>query len=129
MLDEYGLFDETIGFAEDYELWLRFCIIHDCRLYLVPKILAKYRVHETQLTQSKIGESIEKAEKIRQGILEKLDSHKQMKYQIALKELKNRKPLSVKLRHKMRDIIIRVLPKSATDSILKIYFSKIKKDD
>ena len=128
-LDEYGIFDETIGFAEDYELWLRFCLIHGCRLYLVPKILAKYRVHETQLTKSKIGESLEKAEKIRQIILEKIDPNDQKKYKIALKEIKNKKPLPVKIRHALRDTMFRVLPKSTTDNILKLYFQKIKKDN
>jgi len=128
-LDEYGMFNETIGFAEDYELWLRFCLIHGCRLHLVPKILAKYRVHETQLTQSKIGESLDKAEKIRQIILEKLDPNEQKKYKVALKEIKNKKPLPVKIRHALRDTMFKVLPKSTTDNILKLYFQKIKKDD
>jgi len=127
-LDEYGVFDESIGFAEDYELWLRFCLIHGCRLRLVQKILAKYRIHEIQLTQSKIGESLDKAEKIRQMVLEKLKSNEQKKYKIALKEIKNKKPLPVKIRHALRDSMFRVLPKSTTDNILKLYFQKIKKD-
>jgi len=129
ILDKYGIFDESIGFEEDYELWLRFCLIHGCRLHLVPKILAKYRVHETQLTKSKIGESLEKAKKIRQMILEKLDPNEQKKYKIALKEIKNKKPLPVKIRHILRDSIFRVLPKSISYDILKIYFQKIKKDN
>jgi len=129
VLDEYGMFDETVGFAEDYELWLRFCLIHGCRLHLVPKILAKYRVHETQITQSKIGESLDKAEKIRQAILEKLDPNEQQKYKIALKKIKSKKPLPVKIRHALRDTMFRVLPKSTTDNILKLYFQKIKKEN
>ena len=128
-LDEYGMFNETIGFEEDYELWLRFCLIHGCRLHLIPKVLAKYRVHETQLTQSKIGESLDKAEKIRQAILEKLDPNEQKKYKIALKEIKNKKPLPVKIRHIIRDSMFRILPRSTTDNILKLYFQKVKKDN
>ena len=129
ILDKYGAFDETVGFAEDYELWLRLCLIHRCRLHLVPKILAKYRIHETQLTQSKIGEALEKSEKIRQDILKKIESNQREKYKNALKEIKNKRPLSVKIRHKLRDNMVKVLPRSTTDSILKLYFQKIKKDN
>ena len=125
--DKYGLFDETIGYAEDYELWLRYCVLHHCRLHFIPKTLYKYRIHETQLTQAKIGESLVKAEKIRQMILEKLKPNEQKKYKIALKEIKNKKPLPVKIRHALRDSMFRVLPKSTTDNILKLYFQKIKK--
>ena len=128
-LDKYGIFDETIGFAEDYELWLRFCLIHKCRLHLVPKTLAKYRVHETQLTQSKIGEALEKAEKIREMVLKKLDLNEQKKYQAALKKFKNKKPLLVKIRHTLRDTMFRVLPKSTTENVIKLYLKKIKKDN
>lgn len=127
ILDKYGIFDEEIGFEEDYELWLRFCFIHGCRLHLVPKILAKYRIHESQLTQSKIGESSKKANEIRQKILEKIDPDEQKRYKIALKEIKKKKPLPVKIRHTLRDSILRVLPKSISYDILKIYFQKIKK--
>ena len=125
--DKYGLFDETIGYAEDYELWLRYCVLHHFRLHFIPKTLYKYRIHETQLTQAKIGESLVKAEKIRQMILEKLKPNEQKKYKIALKEIKNKKPLPVKIRHALRDSMFRVLPKSTTDNILKLYFQKIKK--
>ncbi len=127
-LEQYGVFNETIGFAEDYELWLRFCLIHGCRLHLVPKILAKYRRHKKQLTQSKSVEALDKANKIRQSILEKLELNEQKKYKIALKEIKSNKSLPVKIRHMLRDTMIRILPKSISDNILKIYFKKIKKN-
>jgi len=127
ILDRYGIFDEEIEFEEDYELWLRFCFIHGCRLHLVPKILAKYRMHESQLTQSKIGKSSKQANEIRQKILEKIDPNEQKRYKFALKEIKKKKQLPIKIRHILRDSILRVLPKSIAYDILKIYFQKIKK--
>ncbi|AFS81873.1 glycosyltransferase family 2 protein [Candidatus Nitrosopumilus sediminis] len=126
-LERYGGFNETIGYAEDYELWLRFCVIYGCRLHLIPKILAKYRVHEEQLTQSKIGESLDKANSIRKMILDKLELKEREKYQNALKEKVRRKPISIKIRHLIRDKIVKKLPKSITDNIFKIYFNTIKK--
>lgn len=125
--EQYGVFNETIGYAEDYELWLRFCLIHKCRLHLIPKILAKCRVHETQLTQLKIGESLDKVRNIKKIILEKLEAKEQEKYKIALKEIKKKKPTSVRIRHTVRDSMIKILPKSITDKVLKIYFKKLKK--
>jgi glycosyltransferase involved in cell wall biosynthesis len=126
-LDEYGYFDETLGFAEDYELWLRFCLLHNCRLHLVPKTLAKYRVHSTQLSKEKAQKALENAEKIRNLILNKIEPIERQKYIIGLKQLKKKKPFSTRARHATRDIMLRVLPKSASEQILKTYFEKIKK--
>ena len=125
--EKYGGFDETIGYAEDYELWLRLCLIHKCRLHLIPKILAKYRIHEAQLTQSKIGESLDKANNIREMVLEKLDSKDKNQYKIALEKIKKNKPLKMRLRRSMRDAMIKILPKLISEKILKIYVVKIKK--
>lgn len=126
--EKYGMFDETIGYAEDYEFWLRLCLINEYNLHLVSKILAKYRIHEAQLTQSKIGKSLEKAEKIRNMVLEKLDPDQQKKYRKAVRELRDSKPLQIKIRHKVRNVMFRVLPKSISERIVRKYFDKIKKD-
>lgn len=126
-IDQFGMFDEKIGFAEDYELWLRLCVLHEYRLHLVPKILAKYRIHETQLTKRKFGESLENSRKIRKMILEKLDSKKRKQYKIALKKIEKSKPLRVRLRHIIRDLMIEILPKSFSEKIFTIYMTKIKK--
>ena len=48
--ENYGLFDENLSFADDYEFWLRCCVLNNFSMYLVPKILAGYRIHPTQLT-------------------------------------------------------------------------------
>jgi glycosyltransferase involved in cell wall biosynthesis len=126
--DKYGTFDENIGFAEDYELWLRLCVLHNFRLYLIPKILAKYRVHETQLTKVKLGESLENSRKIRNMILEKLDFKDRNRYEIALEKIKKNKPLIIRLRRSVRDVMVKVLPKSISEKILKTYMARIKKE-
>jgi len=126
-LDEYGVFDETIGFAEDYELWLRFCLIYNCRLHLVPKILARYRVHDTQLSEKKMNLALAKAEEIRKMILNQLEPIQRQKYEIALRQKKKEKPLTIRTRHTLRDIMLKVFPKSVSDKIIKAYFKKGKK--
>jgi glycosyltransferase involved in cell wall biosynthesis len=127
--DEYGMFDENIDFAEDYELWLRLCVLHGFRLHLIPKILAKYRVHDTQLTKAKLGKSLENSRKIRNMILEKLDSKDKNQYKIALEKIKKNKPLKMRLRRSIRDLMVKVLPKSISEKILKTYMKKIKQQE
>ncbi|KFM14536.1 glycoprotein 3-alpha-L-fucosyltransferase [Marine Group I thaumarchaeote SCGC RSA3] len=127
--DKYGMFDEDIGFAEDYELWLRLCVLHNFRLHLVPKILAKYRIHEKQLTKVKLGKSLENSRKIRNMILEKLNPEDRNQYEIALEKIKKNKPLKVRLRRSIRDTMIKKLPKSISDKVLKTYMTKIKRQE
>ncbi len=55
-LKKYGMFNEKINF-EDYELWLRYCILHNCRIQLVPKKIAKYRIHQGNITKAKVKTS------------------------------------------------------------------------
>lgn len=127
-LDEYGYFDETIGFAEDYELWLRFCLLQNCRLHLVSKILVQYRIHETQLTARKIGKAFDNANKIRERVLKLLDRDDREKYYIALKKFKSAKPLDVKIRHVIRNTMLKILPKSVSDTILQVYLKRKHRD-
>jgi len=117
-LDKYGFFDETIGYAEDYELWLRFCLLHHCRLHLISKILANYRVHKTQLSKDIHDERIKSAEKIRKKILDKLDSSQRNKYEIALKKLQNKKSASVRIKHILKTTLLRALPDTSAKKIL-----------
>jgi len=121
VLDENGFFDETIKGFEDYELWLRFCLLNNCRLHLIPKILAKYRVHKTQLTSTLHDDSIKSADKIRENILAKLDSSKREKFEIALKQVKKKMPLGISIKLVLKNIMFRVLPNSISKKFLLKY--------
>lgn len=123
-LDKYGLFDETIGFQEDYELWMRYCLQYNCRLHLIPKILAKYRIHQNQLTSQKVGKSLKNAERVRQIVLGKLDHDLQEKYIKALKQYKKKKPLAIRSRKTVRDIMLKILPQSVSIKLVKIYLER-----
>ncbi|SHO42680.1 Glycosyl transferase [Nitrosotalea sinensis] len=124
IFDRFGLYDETIGFQEDYELWLRLCLQHDCKLYLVSKILMGYRVHQNQLTVRNQNKNLANAKKIRQLVLQRLEPQLQEKYQKSLKKYQKTKPLSVKSRHVVRDIIFKVLPRSVSSKILNSYMRR-----
>ncbi len=126
LFEKFGPFNEEIGFQEDYEFWLRCCILYDCKLHLVPQKLARYRIHEGQLTKKKINESLEHADLIRNLILNKLHVEKKNLYLDALKKYKKQKPMSVRIRRQIRDIMIRVLPKNMSSSIIQSYVNRKK---
>jgi glycosyltransferase involved in cell wall biosynthesis len=127
-IQKYGAFNETIGYKEDYEFWLRYCVLHKCRLYLIPKTLAKYRVHQKQLTKEKVAISLSQSNKIRKFILDKIDPEERKKYEAAIKEYQKTKPLTSRGRHMLRDTMFKILPKSVSGSILKSYMNMKEKN-
>lgn len=124
IFDQFGLFDEHVGFKEDYELWLRCCLLHGCMMHLVPKILANYRVHEGQLTKKKLDKSLVQANLIRNNILNKLPTEKKRKYVESWKKYQKQKPMKIKIRRQIRDVMFRILPKNVSNMILHIYMSR-----
>ncbi len=126
--EQYGLFDEDLGFGEDYEMWLRLCVLHGFRLHLIPKSLAKYRVHEAQLTHVKFGKSISQDVKIRKKILMQLDPDERHLYKIAVKKFQRTKPFRVRFRRFYRDLMINVFGERISEKILRFYMTRIKRD-
>lgn len=124
VFDKFGLFDEYIGFQEDYEFWLRCCMLYGCQMHLVPEILASYRVHEGQLTKKKVAESLTHANLIRNMILDKLSADEKTKYVQAWKKYKKQKPIQVRIRRKIRDAMFQILPKNMSDMVLQTYMNR-----
>jgi len=120
--NKYGYFDEKIGFQEDYELWLRFCLQFSCRLYLVPKILAKYRIHEKQLTMVKVDKNLENTEQIRKLVLGRLSQEERQKYEIALFQYE-KSSIKVQFRNFIKHILFETLPWSVSKHLVDVYRS------
>ena len=80
VFDRCGPFDEALGYSEDYEFWLRCCLLHGCRLRLVPRSIARYRVHASTLTSAHAGESTGKDDQIRSAVLSRLPAGLRSKY-------------------------------------------------
>jgi glycosyltransferase involved in cell wall biosynthesis len=124
IFDRFGMFDENIGFQEDYEFWLRCCLLHGCQIHLVPEILASYRIHEGQLTKKKTYESLEHANLIRNMVLDKLPTNEKIRYVKAWNNYKKQKPLKIRIRRKIRDSMFQILPKNISNIILQTYLNK-----
>jgi len=117
-INEYGIYDESIETEEDYELWFRYCFLHGCRLHLVPKTIAKHRIHPTQLTISRRKEGIKSSNQIRKSTLEKLNSKDRLLYEKALFRYKKTRPFSLKFWFFVRNNIIFNLPLSISIRIM-----------
>jgi len=109
-IDEYGMFNESIETSSDYELWLRYCLLHNCRLHLVPKTIGKYRIHSTQITIITRKERLENNNQIRKSTLEKLNPKDRLLYEKALFRYKKTRPFSLKFWFFVRNNIIFHLP-------------------
>jgi len=119
IFEKFGFFDEKSGFIEDYEMWLRLCLIHNINFHLVPEIIAKYRTHPAQITQSKKKLQEKQSKEIRKKILEQLDNNLQLQYENALLDFKRKKySLKAKILIQIRNIILKFLPKSVSAKIL-----------
>lgn len=70
-----GFFDEGLKAGEDYDFWLRACLLHRYRFRCVEAYTLNYRVHEKQLT-ARIGQRRALADqtRIRERILRKIEA-------------------------------------------------------
>lgn len=124
IFDKCGMFDETLRYKDDYEFWLRCCLLYDYELHLVNHNLAQYRIHESQLTKKRYDDALEQIDHIKSKIISQLSPDLQTKYLTALENYKKQKPLKTKLRHNLRDLIFKILPKGLSNKILEVYLSK-----
>jgi len=125
-IDAYGMYDESTKTEDDYELWLRYCLLHSCRLYLVPKKMVKYRIHSNQVTSRSIKKMEEETHKIIKYTLEKLNPKDRLLYEKLLLRYKKNRPLMRKLWFFIRNNIILILPSPICNRImLFIRFNKI----
>ncbi len=124
IFDNCGLFNETLEYKDDYEFWLRCCLLFEYKLHLVNENLAKYRIHESQLTKKRYNDALEKITQIRLMILKQLHNDLQSKYLIALKNYEKQKPLKTKIQKNIRNLIFDILPQNTSNRILEFYLNK-----
>ncbi|MGI0011392.1 MAG: glycosyltransferase [Nitrosopumilaceae archaeon] len=121
-----GLFNEKIRFKDDYEFWLRCCLLHGYRMHLLDQNIAKYRIHEEQLTKKKMMDALEQISQIKNMILSKLSTEQKEKYLVALKEYQKQKPVKLQIRRSVRDTMFKVFPRGLSEKILRTYLRQKK---
>lgn len=126
LIEKYGFFNTDWSHAQDYELWLRYSIQHNCRLRLTPKVVAKYRVHQGQGTRRKLKNSIMQARAVRKDVLGKVDARKRQQYIEALKIYKSKKSIIEKIQYFVRYKLFLIIPEALSVGLIGSYW-KIKK--
>ena len=121
MFDRFGLFNEKVGHREDYEFWLRCCLLYNCRLYLISANTLQYRIHDKQITNQMFEKNLKYSNLVRERILEEVSSEQRKKYLIALKKYQKQKPLYTRIRRMTRDIMFEILPESLSNKVLRLY--------
>jgi len=125
-LKSFGIFDEKFKIAPDYELWLRYCLIHNCTLQFVPKSLVRYRIHPKMLTNTIPPDKIKNEDdRIKEYILAKINPIERKKYEKALVRLRNKQKRDENLRRFRRTIIFGIFPKSFAEYLVN-FVKKIK---
>ena len=116
-----GLFNEKVGYYEDYEFWLRCVLLFNYKLFSIPKKIVKYRIHSHSISSTKLVYRFEKKREIRELILNQLTKEKRKNYLQALKDYKKTQPLSIRMKSYFRDFLFNYLPKGVFYTILKLY--------
>ena len=120
IFDECGPFDESLPFSEDYEFWLRCCILHGYNMRYVAGDIADNRIHASQLSTTRRPEFIENGERIRRGILDRLSSDVRARYVSEVARY-NPTPAHLRIRRGARDAALGLLPPSLAGGAVRYY--------
>lgn len=121
IFDRCGGFDESIGFCEDYEFWLRCCIVHGCEMRYVDSVIASNRVHAAQLSAVHAGMSGTLKEKqAKEQVLGMASWWRRRRHLSALADYQFG-PLRVRARRRVRDAVLGILPVSTAGRITGTY--------
>ena len=124
-LFEYGTFDENILLNEDYDLWLRLCLVHGCTIHLLSKPIIKVRKHHKSMTKVNHYKAHKQNVAIRKNILKQLEPAQRNYYVQELKKLKKSMPIRQRFRQTYQYLMYRILGGQYTERILDKY-SKLR---
>ena len=125
---EYGIFDEDIKFNEDYDLWLRLCILHGCTIHLLPEPILKARKHTESLSAITATRAYEQNNIIKSNILDQLEPSQRNYYireikrlEIELAQLEGKITIRYRIRILYQNLMYKLLGESYTIKILDKY--------
>ncbi len=123
-----GYYNENL-IAEDYELWLRLCLIFNFREHVLEQKLVKYRMYEGSTTGQALKKTPNYTEEARNLVLQKLDPLTQKKYENSLELYKkeNKKSLPKRTKEKISKIVLNNFSPSSAKKISNFYRTIIGK--
>ncbi len=122
IFSKYDYYDENI-IAEDYELWLRLCLLFGFRAHLLEQKLVKYRIYEESTTRQALKNTPNYADQARNLVLQKLDHLTRKKYENSLELYKkeNKKSLTKRTKEKIDQIVLNNFSPSSAKKISNFY--------
>lgn len=121
VFERVGVFDEQIGFDEDYEFWLRCCLLHGVTLHEIRDNVAAWRRHGGQISARRRAELGAKDDEIRRMVLDRLPGEERARYARAVGAYRARRRASLVLRRAARHSVWPVLPRGARSWIRRSY--------
>ena len=117
-----GYWDESIRPYEDYEFWLRLCLVHGYDMHYVADRVASVRKHPARLTDTTSGLTFAKMNRrIKKGVIEMLPKDERSHYMSALARC-NPEPRHVFVRRRLRDVALEWLPEPLSDRLASSYW-------
>ncbi|MGH9921968.1 MAG: glycosyltransferase [Nitrososphaerales archaeon] len=121
VFEQTGIFDTKLRSREDYDFWLRACIVHGIMFYRCPQILLRYRVHPTQITSQISTEALRNDMKTRNRIKRQyIEMHGKENWNQLMIEFRKRGHVRPLWRRMARRLLA-LMPKGASDSIANRY--------
>jgi len=129
VFSKYGYYHEKT-IAEDYEFWLRLCLLFNFRTHLLEQKLVKYRTHKESTTSRAFKNTPNYAEEARNLVLQKLDPLTRKKYENSLELYKkeNKKSLTKRTKEKISKIVLNNFSPSSAKKISNFYRTIIGKE-
>ena len=121
IFSKYGYYNETIIAAEDYELWLRLCLLFNFRIHLLERKLVKYRRHEASATMQALKKTPDYADHARNLVLQKLDPLTRKKLNSSLKLYQKQNKKSISIKEKIDHLVLNKFSPSTAKKFSKYY--------
>ena len=116
-----GGFDESMGFDEDYEFWLRCCLVHGYDMRYVDGNIASNRIHAQQLSSLVAAkEAMEKEVWLKEHVLAMLSRRERRRYRLAL-AWHQRGSLPIRARRRIRDAVLDRMSPAASSKLVSAY--------
>ena len=117
-----GHWNESMRLCEDYDFWLRLCLVHGYDMRYVASNAASVRWHSSRISSTTSDFAyVEMDRKIKSGVVSMLPRASRARYISALAE-QRAEPRRARMRRRLRDAALGMLPEAIYDGLSQSYW-------
>lgn len=117
-----GYWNESMRLCEDYEFWLRLCLVHGYDMRYAASNAASVRWHSSRISSTTSDFAyVEVDRKIKSGVARMLPGPERERYMSALAE-QRAEPRRARMRRRLRDAALELLPERLYDCLSRSYW-------